>query len=248
MTFCFGTPGSPLLSRRIAATFVVVSSPFALLALSGCSSNAEATRCVGRGRRYGVGNSAGSAISSGGAAGSTGQRWAVARPGGSASGNAGAERLGHGRRSDRESMAVLRGKVPIFIAQGDGGRTTISCDDGKTWVANHSWDIDADPILCGMKQSAICYMSNCSYTINGQCKQMQCCNDTPDVAKGVTFGNGQFLATWGWGQPGSVRRSRNGIDWTSSFDNVNENSFGGLVFGGGHFVLASPNPGGRPTV
>jgi hypothetical protein len=37
-------------------------------------------------------------------------------------------------------------KAPIFVAQGSLGRTTISCDDGKTWAANHSWDIDADPL------------------------------------------------------------------------------------------------------
>ncbi len=36
-------------------------------------------------------------------------------------------------------------QVPIFLASGHMARTIISCDDGKTWVANHS---DADLLRC----------------------------------------------------------------------------------------------------
>src|SRR5262245_36884214 len=32
------------------------------------------------------------------------------------------------------------GTIPIFVAQGNVGRTTISCDDGQSWVANRSDD------------------------------------------------------------------------------------------------------------
>jgi hypothetical protein len=132
------------------------------------------------------------------------------------------------------------GKVPIFVAQGSLGRTTVSCDDGKTWIANHSWDVDGDPLLCGKKQSVTCYgATNCSYEIGGQCKTMQCCNDTPDVAKGVAFGAGVFVATWGWGQPGAMRTSTNGVDWVTTHP---DDSFGGLAFGGGRFVAATRAP------
>lgn len=130
-------------------------------------------------------------------------------------------------------------KVPMFVAQGSAGRTTVSCDDGHTWVGDHSWDIDADPLMCGMAQSAVCYGATCSYLVNDECVQMECCNDSPDVAKGVIWGDGQFVATWGWGQPGAVRRSTNGIDWTTTHPN---DSFGGLAYGGGRFVLASRFP------
>ena len=30
------------------------------------------------------------------------------------------------------------GTVPMFVAQGQAGRTIISCDDGRTWVADRS--------------------------------------------------------------------------------------------------------------
>lgn len=36
----------------------------------------------------------------------------------------------------------------MFIAAGHGGRTVTSCDDGKTWIANHQYDtanIDHSP-------------------------------------------------------------------------------------------------------
>ncbi len=36
------------------------------------------------------------------------------------------------------------GKVPMFVAAGQGGRTIASCDDGKTWVANRSFENNND--------------------------------------------------------------------------------------------------------
>jgi hypothetical protein len=131
------------------------------------------------------------------------------------------------------------GKVPMFIAQGSAGRTTVSCDDGHTWVGDHSWDVDADPLMCGMAQSARCYENDCSYMIGGECTSMQCCDHSPDVAKGVIWGNGKFVATWGWGQPGAVRTSTNGIDWATTHGN---DTFGGLAYGAGRFVVASRFP------
>ena len=44
------------------------------------------------------------------------------------------------------------GKVPMFIAQGTLGRTIVSCDDGQTWVGDHSWSSDGDPMMCKMNR------------------------------------------------------------------------------------------------
>jgi len=133
-------------------------------------------------------------------------------------------------------------RVPIFVAQGALGRTTISCDDGQTWVANHSWDLDADPLLCGMKQNAICYVSNCNYKVGNSCVSAMCCNDTPDVPKGIVFTGKEFVATWGWGAlaPGSMRRSVNGVDWTTTLSP--EDTFGGIAYGAGRVVAAARDP------
>src|SRR5262245_24536288 len=56
------------------------------------------------------------------------------------------------------------GKVPMFVGQGYLGRTIVSCDDGKTWVGNHAWDTDGDPMVCGMKQDKRCG-DTCSYSV-----------------------------------------------------------------------------------
>src|SRR5215208_3215992 len=81
--------------------------------------------------------------------------------------------------SDPRGADAAQLGVPIFIAQGMLGRTTISCDDGRTWVGDHSWEIDGDAMMCGMPQDVRCGTSTCSYQINNQCEQHQCCNDTP---------------------------------------------------------------------
>ena len=58
------------------------------------------------------------------------------------------------------------GKIPVFIAQGGEGRTIMSCDDGRTWVGDRSWDKEADPLMCSMMQTKQCFNDNCSYEEN----------------------------------------------------------------------------------
>jgi hypothetical protein len=130
-------------------------------------------------------------------------------------------------------------KVPLFVAQGSMGRSTLSCDDGQTWVANRAWDIDGDPLVCGSTTPVICYQGTETFDIGGQCQAHQPCLDSLDVAKGVVFGNGTFVATWGWGPAGVVRQSTNGIDWTTTHSGE---PFGGIAFGAGAFVVASRSP------
>jgi hypothetical protein len=123
------------------------------------------------------------------------------------------------------------------------GRTTISCDDGKTWVGNHSWDIDGDPFVCGMKQSAVCNTGTCSYEVFGSCQQETCCGDTPDRSRSVVYGANVFAATWGHGPPGPIKKSTNGIDWTQTYAGTSTTGdYGDLVFGGGRFVATGRAP------
>ncbi len=150
---------------------------------------------------------------------------------------------GAGDLAQAVDAALQSQPVGVFMAQGYLGRTTFSCDDGKTWVGNRSWDVEGDPIMCSMVQNGVCDTgmgaSMCSYTISGSCQQRSCGNDTPDVPKGVVYGNGEFVATWGWGTDGDVRRSTNGLDWTPTYPTSN---FGGVAFGANHFVAASRSP------
>jgi hypothetical protein len=135
-------------------------------------------------------------------------------------------------------LSTPSGKVPIFIAQGQLGRTIVSCDDGNSWVGNHSWDIDGDPLMCGIKQNVVCGQTNppCSYFFDNQCVQLACCDDTPDIPENVAFGNGIFAGAWGHGKPGVLRSSGNGIDWVSRDLDIKDSN---IAFGNGRFVAAS---------
>jgi hypothetical protein len=133
--------------------------------------------------------------------------------------------------------AAPPGKVAMFIAQGQVGRTMVSCDDGNTWVGNHSWDRDADPLMCSMPQQATCGQMTCSYDIGGVCTAIQCCDDTPDIPEGVAFGRDAIAGAWGHGKPGAVRSTSDGLTWTTQ-----EISYAySIAYGGGVFVAAG-NP------
>jgi hypothetical protein len=200
---------------------------------TGGPAGAPATGAGGMPAAAGSGGPAGGGAGTA-AAGDSGAVTGAAGTGASVTGAAGTSAVDAGGPE-----AAPSAKIPIFVAQGQLGRTTISCDDGKTWVGNRSWDLEGDPLVCGAKTAGICDTGKCSYTVAGKCQQETCCYDTPDIAKGVIFGAGKFVATWGWGQPGAVRTSTNGIDWTTTHPN---DSFGGIAFGGGRFVVASRSP------
>src|SRR5262245_9965719 len=73
------------------------------------------------------------------------------------------------------------GKVAMFVAQGSLGRTMVSCDDGNTWVGNHSWEMDGDAFLCGMVQPDVRCGDPCTYSQYGTCVQRPCCADVGDM-------------------------------------------------------------------
>lgn len=81
------------------------------------------------------------------------------------------------------------GRVPVFVASGKVGRTIMSCDDGRTWIRDRSDDAN---VRCG--------------TID--------CDHHSGAAHGLRYGDGYFFANYGWGSPGSVRRSRDGFNWS----------------------------------
>jgi len=134
--------------------------------------------------------------------------------------------------------------VPMFVAQGHVGRTLVSCDDGRTWVGDRSFDIEGDPYVCDTVEAVTCWQQGmgCRYLDDGVCqpKADSCdCDHHPGAGTGLAYGNGWFTATWGWGPLGSVRRSQDGIEWEVV---LNDTTFGGLAFGQDRFVLGSRQP------
>ena len=134
-------------------------------------------------------------------------------------------------------------RVPAFVAVGHVGRTIMSCDDGLTWVENHSYDLDGDPYVCDEQSPTRCWQDGqaCSILNGESCEQLNpCdCDHHPGAAQGVAYGDEWFVATWGWGPPGSVRRSRDGINWELVVEGT---TFGGVAHSGGRFLLGSREP------
>lgn len=101
------------------------------------------------------------------------------------------------------------GGHPIFVAQGHMGRTTVSCDDGRTWVHDQS--------------------SSASV----RCFEGIDCDHGPGSAGGIIYNDGTFYATFGWGQPGGAFKSVNGVDWTPL---ITGTTFSNMAIGGGWLV------------
>ncbi len=110
------------------------------------------------------------------------------------------------------------GTVSIFVAQGHKGRLTISCDDGKTWINDHSDN-----------PSARCFAT-----------ATDDCDHDPAAARGLGYGNGYVVATFGWGMPGHIGRSKNGIDWESFAQAAG--FYADLDFGNDLFVFDAVTP------
>jgi len=116
---------------------------------------------------------------------------------------------------DQDGGPPPMGAVPAFIAQGQQGRMVISCDDGRTWPIDRSND---DGVRCGEGTD---------------------CDHDPGAAQGLAYGDGRWMRTFGWGPPGAVARSRNGVDWVNVTE---ETTFAGVAFGRGTWVLGSRKP------
>lgn len=212
-------------ARRVALGGAMLLGVLGLTACSPSTSPADPVDAGGRtgGTAGGTGGRGGaSSGSSGGAVGSGG---AVATggssSGGSSSGGAGSGgAVGTGGRGTGGAAAASGGAsgatggapagIPIFVAGGYRGRTTISCDDGASWVANHSDD------------DSVCPNHDCGEVFN--------------TITGVTYGDGYFYISRGWGMPGNVLRSQDGVGWTQIFTG---HQFGGVAYGGGTLVIGS---------
>ncbi len=91
----------------------------------------------------------------------------------------------------------------IFMASGHGARTVMSCDDGLTWI-NDRQDVGA--------------LDN---------------DHSTTASRGIDSEGGYFFANFGWGYNGTLRRSRDGVNW----DVVHDGSWGGGIAVGKSLIL-----------
>lgn len=116
-----------------------------------------------------------------------------------------------------DSGAQDVGPTPVaaFVAQGHMGRTTVSCDDGRSWRADSSLD-----------DAARCFTGALD------------CDHHAGAGRGVEWGDGAFLTTFGWGEPGGIDRSVDGVTWERV---LADTTFGGIVYGNGRWLAAARN-------
>lgn len=165
-----------------------------------------------------------SAITAGAPTNTAGMTTSPGGVGGAAAGSAGLETggssSGAGNPNGGMGGGASGGSAPVgvFVAQGHEGRITRSCDDGLTFPYNSSKD---DTFVC---------FSDAEHD----------CDHSEVAGRGLAFGAGSFVATWGWGHPGKMQRSTDG----KLFNDVMTETptFADVAFGNGVFVA-----GGNPT-
>lgn len=81
--------------------------------------------------------------------------------------------------------------VSMLIAQGRLGRTIVSCDDGQTWRNNRD---EVPGAQCGDPPNIEC-------------------DHHPWASQGIVQTEDAVVANWGWGAPGTVRRTVDGVTW-----------------------------------
>lgn len=159
----------------------------------------------------GSSGSSGSSGAAGTAGGSTDSTSSSQGGAGGAGGSAGASSGGGG-----SGGAGGSGLVQVFVAQGHMGRTTISCDDGKSWILDKSLD---DNVRCFVDLD---------------------CDHTAGAGRGLAFGSGQWIATFGWGEPGTLQRTTDAVSWETILDP--SPTFADVAFGQGVFVANNIPP------
>jgi hypothetical protein len=153
-----------------------------------------------------------------GSGGSGGQAGSGPEPTAGSSGSSGASGQGGSGGSMATSSGGASGQggtgapglVPVFVAQGHMGRLTISCDDGRSWILDRSLD---DSVRCFDPLD---------------------CDHTEGAGRGLAFGDGQWIATFGWGKPGTLQRSNDGNIWEVVLDP--SPTFADVAFGQGAFI------------
>jgi hypothetical protein len=130
------------------------------------------------------------------------------------------------------------GQVGIFVAVGHQGRTIMSCDRGQTWINNRSYDTDGGPESCGETTPVTCWQSACTFLNEETCEEViECdCDHHPGRSMGVAAGSSAFVAAWGWGPPGALKSSLDGVTWEVPDASVDQKTFAGVAHGNGVFV------------
>jgi hypothetical protein len=174
---------------------------------NGGVAGTTAVATGGQGGRATGGSTGGTSTSSGGrgTGGASGGSGGTANTGGASGGSGG----------------TVAGRVPMFVAVGDGQHTTVSCDDGRTWVEDKFLKATDDDFS----------------------------HDETNVL-GSAYLDGSFYFLMGWANPVTqIFSSPDGVNWTNRYTGLGSEGMtlsvgqGALVFGNEDKIHRSTNGG-----
>lgn len=205
-----------------------------LIFFSGCLGMAgdmpEDGGGQGGGAGVGGGSTGGGDATGGGSQGTGGGSAGGLATGGGGSAGGGTSAAGGGTSGMGGGTADAGpDRIPVFVAVGKQWRRAISCDDGRTWRNDVSVD-DAWPA----NERYRCFSGN--FTLPDGGSQSTDCDHNQYSSTALGYADGIFIQTTGWGAPGRIFRSANGVDWTQVDMGTNMTD---VLFGEGRFVTAS---------
>lgn len=144
-----------------------------------------------------------------------------------------------------DGAPVVNG-TPILVALGEVGRSTVSCDGGRTWVADTT--LQDDPALsrlfCDVEQPDLrCGAGTCQYpNDSGVCSENSCgCAQLPFASRGGMVHAGWVFKKVGEVQGNVLQRSRDGVTWETVVD-ADDNYVIGPAVAGDDLLLVGFNP------
>lgn len=134
---------------------------------------------------------------------------------------------------------IPSGMIPVVVAVGRGGRSTISCDDGRTWIENR---IETAPtVRCwGQPDNAEPQFLDAEMTMPNP-DYLECDHHTGSVT-GLAFYDGAFFRSIGWGTPGRTQRSVDGVNWTEPDPAFTSTYLGLVAFDDAMVAMGTPQP------
>lgn len=127
----------------------------------------------------------------------------------------------------------------VVVAVGRGGRSTISCDDGRTWIENR---IETAPtVRCwGQPNNAEPQFLDAEGTMPNP-DYLECDHHTSSVT-GLVFHGGAFFRSIGWGTPGRTQRSVDGVTWSEPSAAFATTYLGLVAFDDALIAMGTPQP------
>jgi len=133
-------------------------------------------------------------------------------------------------------VVIPPGSVAVVMAVGRGGRTTLSCDEGRTWIESHTET--APTVRCwGQPDNAI------PQTIDGNPNPDWLeCDHSEGSTTGLVYHDGWFIRSLGWGTDGRTLRSHDGVAWSEPAPSFKATFLGLVVMGDTLAAMGTPQP------